>query len=77
MNTVTLQISAGNKIEYVEMPGVTAMWSAAMRVAEYVGIFEEDKRFALTSGRMSARIPESDLAAEWDSQVLYLVVWDE
>jgi len=78
VSTVTLQISAGNRIEYVEMPGVTAMWSAAMRVAEQVGIFEEDgsKRFTLTPTPSINCIPDNDIAAEWDGQVLYLMVWD-
>lgn len=74
MTTVTLQISAGNKIEYVEMPGVTAMWSAAIRVAEHVGIFSEDKRYDLSSSRTKFTVSDSDIAAEWDGLLLYLMV---
>ncbi len=71
MNTATLKIAAGNHYEYVEMPGVTAMWSAAMRVAEHVGVFEEDREYRLLDS-VRDFIPEGDIAASWTDQTLHL-----
>ena len=61
-------------MEYVEMPGVTAIWSAAMRVAEHMGILKEDSRYFLSTSMSTADfIHEDDIAAEWNGQPLYLI----
>ena len=74
MSTTTLHvagISRGRGLPYipprsVEMPGVTTMGYAAMRVAEALGMDPQGMEYFLLDGKTYHVIPPDDLAAQHD-----------
>ena len=75
--TATLWAFANGQAVRVEMPGVTTIAHAAMRIAEaqHLDPEPENIRYRLVAIRDRGQfIPDDELAAAWDGQGVHLVV---
>lgn len=74
MPFVKLQVNTGGPqgIVSIEMPGVTTLRYAALRVAEYLGIDTDENRFTLLDPQSLKAYAGERLAADYDGVIFVL-----